>query len=587
MRRVALILLAVVSCSSLFANDWSGPSWPTWRGPHGNGIVDLSASPAAVTKGKVLWTTSVGEGYSATCVVGNHAFTAGRAGKNDTVVCLDASTRKQVWSTGVESLSGEMPGTRFMPVFNDGKLYCMTRDGKAFCLNATDGALLWKTDISKEAEAAMPRWGFASSAILWKDLVLYNVGEWGSAVRKDNGKLVWKSPHLASGYSPLVPFTYKEKSYAAVFGSQALYIVDLENGAKVASTEWFTSYNVNVADPLVIGNRILVTSDYGKGAALFEFDGSSLKEIWENQVLKSHFSSVVYLDGFVYGNDGDANAMRGDFVCVDFATGKEMWRQTSDVGSLIAVKNGLLTLNEMGRLALAGANPKKYTELASNKKISRGLFWCAPTLAGGRLYLRTNSGDVVCVEMPESPIAERFFDLQPSAFHLFVQDGRYFLNTTRDRYDAVILDAFVGDSSPTHLMSREAFSAVKRVLTPDGVLVMNTFADYFMPDDFVSTSLTRTLASVFPSVRVHGVRGGNTLFVASPRPNLSILHPPVFDGVHAEALAEVREAFSRTLEPPSGRGLVLSDDYNPVEFYDAANRERLRRSIALSMHGGL
>jgi len=72
MRRVALILLAVVSCSSLFANDWSGPSWPTWRGPHGNGIVDLSASPAAVTKGKVLWTTSVGEGYSATCVVGNH-----------------------------------------------------------------------------------------------------------------------------------------------------------------------------------------------------------------------------------------------------------------------------------------------------------------------------------------------------------------------------------------------------------------------------------------------------------------------------------------------------------------------------------
>ncbi len=406
MRRFVLVLLAVVSCWSLFASDstpsdMSGPSWPTWRGPNGNGIVALSASPAAVTKGNILWTASVGEGYSATCVAGNYVFTAGRVARNDTVVCLDAKTGNTVWSTGVESTSGEMPGTRFMPVFSEGKLYCITRDGKAFCLNAIDGALLWKTDIAKEAGARMPRWGFAASAVFWRDLILYNVGEWGSAVRKDDGKLVWKSPPTASGYSPLVPFTWKDKSYAAVFGSDKLYVADLETGAKIASTEWYTGYNVNVADPLVVGNRIFVTSDYGKGAGLFEFDGKDLKQVWQNELLKSHFSSVVYLDGFIYGNDGDANAATGDFVCLDFDTGKEMWRHTSNVGSLIAVKNGLLTLNQFAQLTLVSADPRKYRELASNKKISRGFFWPAPTLAGGRLYLRSNSGDVVCVEMPE------------------------------------------------------------------------------------------------------------------------------------------------------------------------------------------
>jgi outer membrane protein assembly factor BamB len=406
MRRLIPVLLAAISCWSLFANDakpsdMAGPSWPTWRGPNGNGIVELSASPAAVAKGKVLWTASVGEGYSATCVAGNYVFTAGRVARNDTVVCLDAKDGATVWSTGVESTSGEMPGTRFMPVFSDGRLYCLTRDGKAFCLDATDGALVWKTDIAKEAGAKLPRWGFASSAIFWKDLVLYNVGEWGSAVRKADGKVVWKSPPAASGYSPLVPFTYKDKSYAAVFGSGSLYVVDLETGGKVASADWYTAYNVNVADPLIIGNRIFVTSDYGKGAALFEFSGTGLKQVWSNDALKSHFSSVIYRDGFVYGNDGDANAATGDFVCLDFNTGKEMWRHASNVGSLIAVKNGLLTLNQFSELALVSADPKKYKELASNKKISRGFFWPAPTLAGGKLYLRSNSGDVVCVEMPE------------------------------------------------------------------------------------------------------------------------------------------------------------------------------------------
>ena len=31
------------------------------------------------------------------------------------------------------------------------------------------------------------------------------------------------------------------------------------------------------------------------------------------------------------------------------------------------------------------------------------------------------------------------------------------------------------------------------------------------------------------------------------------------------------------------QGIVLRDDYNPVEYYDAANRERFRRELALSV----
>ena len=191
--------------------------------------------------------------------------------------------------------------------------------------------------------------------------------------------------------------------------------------------------------------------------------------------------------------------------------------------------------------------------------------------------------DVVEINPAIVPVARKYFDLDPGMFRLVIGDGRQFLNTPTGRYDAVILDAFNGDSSPSHLMTREAFAAISRVLNPDGVLVMNSFADIDPSNEFVAASLARTLKSVFPSLRVHGIRGGNTLFVASPRAELVILHPPVFTDIHPDALDEVRAAFGAQWEPEPGRGIVLTDDHNPIEFYDAANRERYRRSLALSM----
>ena len=193
------------------------------------------------------------------------------------------------------------------------------------------------------------------------------------------------------------------------------------------------------------------------------------------------------------------------------------------------------------------------------------------------------SVDVVEINPAVVPVARKYFDLDPRAFTLFIADGRQYLNSCRERYDAVILDAFNGDTTPSHLMTREAFTAVRHVLKPDGVLVMNSFSDLDPSNDFLAASLSKTLLRVFPSLRVHSSAGGNTLFVASPRPELEILHPPSFSGVHASALDEVREAFAHLWQPDTEHGIVLTDDYNPIDYYDAHNLENHRRALALSM----
>lgn len=199
--------------------------------------------------------------------------------------------------------------------------------------------------------------------------------------------------------------------------------------------------------------------------------------------------------------------------------------------------------------------------------------------------------DVVEINPAVVPVARRFFDLDTSAFDLAIGDGRTFVNHAAatdgaGRYDAVILDAFVGDSVPAHLMSRESFAAIARVLKPDGVLVINTFVDYGSPRDFLGASLMKTLRAVFPGVVAHGARGANMLFVASRRAPLEMVREPELDRVHAAALADVRAAFAGRWEPDPGSGIVLTDDYNPADVRDAANREQIRRRLARSMRFG-
>ena len=141
--------------------------------------------------------------------------------------------------------------------------------------------------------------------------------------------------------------------------------------------------------------------------------------------------------------------------------------------------------------------------------------------------------DVVEINPAVVPVAVRFFDLETNKLNLTLDDGRHFLNRCRKQYDAVILDAFLGDSSPSHLLTREAFASIRRVLRPGGTLVINSFGNLEAGHDFFTASLNKTLKSVFASVRMHAHEDeGGIFFVASDRPALEFAHPPDLANVH-------------------------------------------------------
>lgn len=191
--------------------------------------------------------------------------------------------------------------------------------------------------------------------------------------------------------------------------------------------------------------------------------------------------------------------------------------------------------------------------------------------------------DVVEINPIVATVAAEFFGFKPEKVNVVVGDGRYFLNQCRKQYDVIVLDAFVGDSMPSHLMTKEAFVAMQRVLKTGGLLVINSFGAPDSKHDFLAASLQQTLKSVFKSVRVHNGDSEALFFVASDRPELTMVRPQSVETVHPSLQHAAEFTYATTMEMRSGHGRILTDDFNPAEFFDAHNREMMRRELAMSM----
>jgi spermidine synthase len=190
--------------------------------------------------------------------------------------------------------------------------------------------------------------------------------------------------------------------------------------------------------------------------------------------------------------------------------------------------------------------------------------------------------DTVEINPAVIPLAEKYFDFDSGKVQVTIGDGRHFLNRAPRQYDVVILDAFVGDSFPSHLMTRETFASIRKILRPGGSLISHSFGEMKPGRDFLLNSLARTLRSEFAGVRIHTNGKDDFFFVARNEADPRPVAAGVLENIHPLARAEVETAMKNTVEIPAESGIVLTDDYNPVDYYDAQNRETLRRRLALT-----
>ena len=406
---VLVIFVFGVSTQYGIAGDFD---WPRWRGSNGDGIsMETDWNPEALAGGpKILWKTNVGIGHSNVAIKDNRLYTMGIKERKAVIYCLNADTGKRIWRRPLEETSRD---TYTTPTIEGKYLYALSSKGVLYCLKSKNGKVQWERDLISEYDVVRPQYGFGGSPVIEGDLVILNLNLSGIAFEKNNGKKVWisekyhpsnicpQSENIASYATPVI-FDWEGKRCALMYHCTGLYSVDVQTGQQLWYFE-FMALGAKAADPIFFENKVFISTGYMLArCVLIEITGNEPKALWENENMRNEFSSCVYIDGYLYGSDGDHGTLC-PFRCIDVKTGGVMWEKEMKMASLMSADGKLIILEEDGILHIAKASPSSYQEISSGD-VFRGeqkprKFYTPPVLFNSKIYCRNLSGDLVCIDV--------------------------------------------------------------------------------------------------------------------------------------------------------------------------------------------
>ena len=397
-RAVIAILLALV----IFVMDAAAGDWPQIHGPQRNGKAEqetlLETWPAGGPK--VLWRRDVGSGFAGAAVVGDACILFHRVGDEAIAQRLNAATGQRVWTKKfpthyVSSISSDS-GPRCTPLVFQNRVYLFGADGDMHALALADGQELWSRQLYQECQAPSGYFGAGSSPIVEGGLLLANVGgkQRNGLVALDlnSGKTVWHQTDEQASYSSPVAATLNGQRDVVFVTRLNVVDVDPKTGAERFRFPFGArGPTVNAANPLVIGDRLFVTSNYGVGARLTQIVPSGPKLVWENdESMSSQYTTPIEHDGFLYGIHGRQDLGVAELRCIELATGAVKWSEPDfATANLIGVGDELLIQKTGGELVLAQAKPDRFTPLATACIFPEGaIVQALPALAAGRLFVR-------------------------------------------------------------------------------------------------------------------------------------------------------------------------------------------------------
>lgn len=411
MKKIIFLLVLVFTASAIFAGgntdnlnfeeiSEKGSDWPQWRGPNMDGVYPADDwNPKKLNSKAVIWTKDIGVGYSAPAIHEDKVYTIGSKDDKDVVYCLDIITGKELWSFSYEASAGwEYEGTRATPTYDNGKLYTLSRDAMLHCLNAETGKEIWKLDLKKNG-TKNPTWAHAGSPLVFGNMLVINAKQYGIALNKNDGSVIWESPKDQPGYASSIPFQFKGKDYFIFFGKTKFYAVEQKTGKILWQQEWKTGYNVNAGDPLIFDNKIFVATGYEKGGALYNFGSGKPKLLWKTKKVISHFHSFIYYKKRIFASSGDAGTSRTTaFRCINPKDGSVVWEENLGFAGFILADDKFIALNEKGKVFIFEASTKKY-KLIKDAQFENGLYWTAPVMAYGLLFIRSHQGQLSVINL--------------------------------------------------------------------------------------------------------------------------------------------------------------------------------------------
>jgi len=396
--RLVITLIATCGVAAALHAQMPGQDWPQWRGPARSAVsteAGLLREWPASGPPRVWSTANLGAGFGSVAVSGDRVLVQGMQKTQSVVTALNRADGKVLWARPIGRAADNYMGSgpRGTPTVDGDRLYVLTENGDLACLRVQDGSVVWQRNILQDFGGRNIGWLISESPLVDGTHVIVTPGGRGAgmaALDKMTGKTVWTAKDLSdqAGYaSPIV---------ADVQGVRTIMTLTSEGGVGVRASDgklmWHyprvANGTANITTPIYHDNKVFYSSDYGTGGALLSLraEGGEVRaqEAYFTRDMQNHHGGIVLVNGYLYGFNNSI------LTCLEFATGKVLWRHRSvGKGSLAYADGHLYLLSENNVVGLAEATPGGYREKGRFTIADQGWpSWAHPVVSGGRLYIR-------------------------------------------------------------------------------------------------------------------------------------------------------------------------------------------------------
>ncbi|MEJ2085856.1 MAG: PQQ-binding-like beta-propeller repeat protein [Acidobacteriota bacterium] len=338
-------------------------SWLQWGGPERDFRAPATALAPVWPEGgpAILWSRSLGDGYSAILAEDGRLYTMLREGDYESVVSLVAATGKTSWEYRYPSvymgMTGYGTGPRSTPLIVDNRLFT------------------------------------SSSPVAYEDMVIVPVGGQGAslvAFDQATGEVRWQKHSFRNSYSSPAIIEIAGETQLVAFMAEQLIGVDPATGDLLWQYPHANQWGNNITQPILIDKDTLFVSSPQLGARGLKLtrkgDAIEVEEIWSTRRVQFFHASAVHQGEWVYGSTGTTSP--AFMTAINGHTGEIGWKKRGFAkANCVGADGKLVILDENGMLYLATATPEDLVVHSQTQLLDR-IAWTTPTIVGTTMYVR-------------------------------------------------------------------------------------------------------------------------------------------------------------------------------------------------------
>ncbi|HMP80093.1 MAG TPA: PQQ-binding-like beta-propeller repeat protein [Pirellulaceae bacterium] len=410
-----------------------GDDWTRFLGPNGTATDSSASIPSTWNLSEnMAWQVGLpGFGSSSPIVVGDRVFVTCYSGfgldpeapgnaadLRRHLVCLDRLSGQLLWDKPILSEHEEDPYQGFIrehgyasstPASDGHRLFVLFGKSGLYAFDL-DGNVLWHKNLGTFSDPA--KWGDGCSPVLYKNLVIINVGNVGRALvalQQDNGEEAWRIDDERFGNSWSTPILVElpERTELVLNIPSQVIGIDPDSGKLL----WHATSPVTQTTCASLAQHegivFVMGGRDGKAAAIRcggSGDVTETHTVW-TQPLRAGIGTPLVSDGLLYWHSNRVA------TCADCATGTEVFRErmpsiatpaperrgpAGDYASAIRAGDKIILLSRDG-YAVVIACDREFKVLGIGEfGDDPGPFNATPALDGDQMFVRSNRA-IYCV----------------------------------------------------------------------------------------------------------------------------------------------------------------------------------------------